>query len=101
MLLNECGIDNVIVIGEAGDEAHSWNMVKMSNGSWYYCDLTWDDNSMMLYDLGSFDRFMKGSTVFSDHTLGCENVVIHGVKNSYARKYAKVYGYKFTTKKLR
>lgn len=73
LLLNECGIDNVIVIGEAGDEAHSWNMVKMSNGSWYYCDLTWDDNSMMLYDLGSFDRFMKGSTVFSDHTLYTEN----------------------------
>lgn len=72
LLLNECGIDNVIVLGDAG-EPHSWNMVKLKNGKWYYCDLTWDDYSIMLYDTGSFNRFMKGSNTFSDHEAYTEN----------------------------
>ena len=33
--------------------------------------------------------------------LGCENAVIHGMKNSYAQKYAKKYGHTFSTKKLK
>ncbi len=67
LLLNECGVTNVIAAGNAGGQKHAWNMVKMSNGRWYYCDLTWDDKSMMLSATGSYDCFMKGSKSFKDH----------------------------------
>ena len=43
LLLNYSGVENVYVIGDAGG-AHAWNMVKLDDGNWYWCDLTWDDN---------------------------------------------------------
>ncbi len=43
LLLNYCGIDNVYVTGYAG-EAHAWNLIKLDDGEWYWCDLTWDDD---------------------------------------------------------
>lgn len=36
------GVENVIVRGEALDEEHAWNMVKL-DGNWYHVDCTWDD----------------------------------------------------------
>lgn len=67
LLLNECGVENVIVAGVAGGQNHAWNMVKLANGNWYYCDPTWDDVSMMLYETGSYNNFMKGSKAFANH----------------------------------
>lgn len=43
MMLNYCGVENVFVSGYAG-EPHAWNLVKLDDGKWYWCDLTWDDN---------------------------------------------------------
>ena len=48
LLLNAAKIENCYVIGTSGEEmgtgiGHAWNMVKLDNGKWYYCDLTWDD----------------------------------------------------------
>lgn len=49
-LMNKCGIESTIVIGEILDgEAHSWNLVK-SNGNYYYMDATWGDSSYTLKD---------------------------------------------------
>lgn len=48
IMLNYCGIENVLVTGGsktadgAKGEDHAWNLVKI-DGSWYWCDLTWDD----------------------------------------------------------
>ena len=42
LLLNYLGVENVLVAGYAG-EAHAWNLVKLDDGEWYWCDLTWDD----------------------------------------------------------
>ena len=42
LLLNYCDIENVIVSGWA-NEAHAWNLIKLDDGNWYWCDLTWDD----------------------------------------------------------
>ena len=43
LLLNLRGIENVIVEGEAGGGGHAWNLIKLDDGQWYWCDLTWDD----------------------------------------------------------
>ena len=42
LLLDKAGIPNVIVFGEAKDEKHSWNYVKLE-GQWYLVDVTWND----------------------------------------------------------
>ncbi len=47
LLLNVSGIENIFVsgLGGSGDssEDHAWNLIKLDDGQWYWCDLTWDD----------------------------------------------------------
>lgn len=43
LLLNYKGVENIFVTGQGNKEAHAWNMVKLDDGNWYWCDLTWDD----------------------------------------------------------
>ena len=47
LLLNVRGVENILVTGVAGhygqQEDHAWNLVKLDDGKWYWCDLTWDD----------------------------------------------------------
>ncbi len=45
LLLNSAGIENVGVTSNS----HAWNEVKI-NGTWYICDLTWDQNSWPTHD---------------------------------------------------
>lgn len=44
ILLNYSGVENLCVTGTANDGAHAWNMIRLDDGKWYWCDLTWDDN---------------------------------------------------------
>lgn len=47
LLLNVSGVENTFVSGTAGTDSmenHAWNLVKLDDGRWYWCDLTWDDN---------------------------------------------------------
>lgn len=41
-LLNELGVECLLVQGSAGGQAHGWNVVK-SNGEYYHLDVTWGD----------------------------------------------------------
>lgn len=41
--LNACGVENILVTGQAGGGGHAWNLVRLEGGGWYWCDLTWDD----------------------------------------------------------
>ena len=43
LLLNLKGIDNLLVDGLGAGGPHAWNLVKLDDGQWYWCDLTWDD----------------------------------------------------------
>ncbi len=47
-LLQQCGLEVMVVSGDAGSDAlsaggHAWNLVKLDN-KWYEMDSTWDDN---------------------------------------------------------
>lgn len=43
LLLNLRGVENIFVTGSGNGEAHAWNLIKLDDGKWYWCDLTWDD----------------------------------------------------------
>ena len=63
MLLNYCGIPNVLVTGEAGETpetrgAHEWNLVRLDDGQWYWFDLTWDDKPAFAWGI-SYRYFCK------------------------------------------
>ncbi len=48
LLLNYCGVDTIDISGVAGpsgEEKHVWNSVKLDDGNWYLCDLTWSDTT--------------------------------------------------------
>lgn len=76
-LMNEVGIDNVIVIGTGTNsnnktESHAWNYVKLNN-NWYAVDVTWDDpiliGSGKLPEKSKYKYFLKGSiTMNENHT---------------------------------
>ena len=76
-LMNEVGIDNVIVIGTAVNsngqaENHAWNYAKL-NENWYAIDTTWDDPILIgngiLPEESKYKYFLKGSnTMNQNHT---------------------------------
>ena len=76
-LLDEAGIQNVIVIGKATNsegksENHSWNYVLLNN-TWYAIDVTWDDPIIRgggtLSNKSKYKYFLKGQTTINkDHT---------------------------------
>ncbi len=45
LFLNYWGIENMSVVGEVRGGNHTWNLVKMDDGKWYWFDLTWDDQT--------------------------------------------------------
>ena len=74
-LMNECEIDNVIVIGTGTNsnnktESHAWNYVKLDN-NWYAVDVTWDDPILIgggkLPEKSKYKYFLKGSTTMNEN----------------------------------
>lgn len=72
-LMNEVGIDNVIVIGTGTNsvgktENHAWNYVKLNN-AWYAVDVTWDDPILIgegtLPEKSKYQYFLKGSNTMN------------------------------------
>ena len=45
LLLNFHGVENVMVPGVSRGVGHLWNLVRMGDGAWYWCDITWDDKT--------------------------------------------------------
>ena len=74
-LMNEIGIDNVIVIGTGTNsngqtENHAWNYVKL-NDKWYAVDVTWDDPIVIgegiLPEKSKYKYFLKGSITMNQN----------------------------------
>ena len=59
-LLQEIGIKNRMVAGEAGGVGHVWNIVEM-DGRWYNLDATWDWGAS-----DNFSWFLRGSESFDN-----------------------------------
>lgn len=82
MMLNYCGVENVFVSGYAG-EPHAWNIVKLDDGKWYWCDLTWDDKPGFMWGI-SYRYFcvnsnealmnMDGPWTVADETFGEKHI---------------------------
>lgn len=49
LLLNYSDVENLLVTGESQGVGHAWNLVKLDDGKWYWCDLTFDDSSSRCY----------------------------------------------------
>ncbi|MCR5216174.1 MAG: hypothetical protein K6C69_04505 [Lachnospiraceae bacterium] len=41
-LLDMLKIDNDVIVGQAGEQEHGWNLVEL-DGNWYHVDVTYDD----------------------------------------------------------
>lgn len=74
-IMNEVGIENVIVIGTATNsknetENHAWNYVKL-DGQWYAIDVTWDDPIVkgggILTDIAKYEYFLRGSETMKEN----------------------------------
>lgn len=91
LFMDKLGIECRLVIGEAGNQPHGWNAVKLSDG-WYYVDVTWDDplmNGHSNYKNGeniSYDYFLVTETVMSmTHVTDNESKITSG--NGSSNKY--------------
>ena len=42
LLLNFSGVENIYVRGDANG-GHTWNLIRLDDGEWYWCDPTWND----------------------------------------------------------
>ncbi len=49
VLLQAMGVQSVIVTGEANNESHAWNMVRL-DGDYYYMDVTWGNSRYLNAD---------------------------------------------------
>lgn len=61
LILNYVGVDNVYVTGISRGESHAWNLVELSEGNWYWYDLTWDDTPNWLLGT-SYNYFCVNDT---------------------------------------
>lgn len=69
LMLNFAGVENLLVSGESDREARTWNLIKLDDGAWYWCDLPYDDDPDWKWGI-SYDYFCKTDADFlSDHTF--------------------------------
>ena len=90
-LLDEAGIDNLIVIGVGTNssgqtEDHAWNYVKINN-NWYAVDVTWDDPVIIgggrLTDTLRYRYFLKGSNTMNANHESIGNFTENGQVYNY------------------
>lgn len=66
-LLNEAGIENMVITGTASGVAHSWNLVKIE-GEYYHLDATYDDPIGSLGNTLSYKYFnLTDEEISKDH----------------------------------
>lgn len=96
-LLDKVNIKNLLVVGEAGGEPHSWNLINTEN-KWRHLDVTWDDailvteegyEEIITYDyFNKTDDFMEKNHIWekSDYP----KVISPVNKNKKGTRYIKI-----------
>jgi hypothetical protein len=98
LLLNYHGVENILVPGQSRGVGHLWNLLRLDNGGWYWCDITWDDRThsplgtdykyfcvtdtqdVLFYyvrdgiEAGLDYTFSGSATFMDDHTVRWDNV---------------------------
>lgn len=68
LLLEAAGVEARYISGEAGDELHAWNLVKL-DGEWYHLDTTWNDPVPNQPGKVRYDYFLASdATLRADHS---------------------------------
>ena len=78
-LCKHYGVDVIIVTGDANDEAHAWNIVKIDD-YWYGVDVTWDETNVD--GEISYDCFGM-SKQYCESTHNADNCMNEGVEYLY------------------
>ncbi len=68
LLLNASGVENLFVTGTGSSEAHAWNLVRLADGEWYWCDLTWDDVPLSKWGISYTNFLSTDATFLQKHT---------------------------------
>lgn len=63
VLLDELGMECIVITGKGNGENHAWNMVKI-NGAWYHMDVCWNDSSWTRQDY----LLISDKDISSSHT---------------------------------
>lgn len=67
-MLEQSGVKNRIVEGQAGGQLHAWNLVLL-DGKWYHLDTTWDDPTPNQPGKVSYNYYLlKDEEMGEDHT---------------------------------
>ncbi|CAM4251168.1 transglutaminase domain-containing protein [Saccharibacillus endophyticus] len=75
-MLTLAGIENRMVEGVAGGQAHIWNKVKI-DGNWYNLDMTWDDPTPDRKNEVSYSYYLVTDKLLArDHTWTRKNVPV-------------------------
>ncbi len=69
-------------------QAHMWNQVQMEDGKWYGVDVTWDDQSDIIYDY-----FLCGSTTAAAHSGGRSFSAVHKADGDFNQSGFVSYAY--------
>lgn len=89
MLLNLLNIKCIVAFGNAGGEAHAWNIVKV-DGHAYHLDVTWDINLSNKNEL-RYDYFnLSDDEILTDHNPGIKYPVCNLNSQNYFSKNSLV-----------
>ena len=67
VLLSWHRVNNISVWGcSDGGDTHSWNLIQLDDGNWYWCDVTWDDITHAKYDGVRYRDFCVNDTQFTN-----------------------------------
>ena len=78
ILLSKAGFETIFATGEVYENnqviKHKWNYVKLSDGSWYAIDTTWDDpQNKQEKDFVGYDYFLISDSVIEKNHTKFEN----------------------------
>lgn len=65
LLAGYAGISCTLIRGSSGGAGHMWNAIQI-NGAWYHLDVTWCDNSILIYNYYN----VSDSVIRQTHSIG-------------------------------